>query len=314
MDSFLEYDEAALAEVRAAKPWMADPRYFKTALISSAAAIKMLAHANSGVEKGLKAGSRPVEVMGLLLGRPSTGADKHVLIVTDAFPLPIEGAETRVLADDQEVLNYMISMMENLEKTRKERFMGWYHSHPFDVDVYSHCHLSGTDVSTQLQWQRSEDGFGSPWLGIVIDPLRSLAKNRPEFGAFRAFPPEFTSPQNMVPDGSIVLDDSRIERWGNAWSRYHSLDIQYFSSSLGAEVLKTVSENYLWKTALSTTPILDKEHRERFPEVCLSLYACVCVEKINDAYVLSSWPKNKIKSALDGNVGKIGKIRRQNHS
>jgi len=64
---------------------MSDPRYFKTAMVSSAAAIKMLAHATSGVDKGLKQGSRPVEVMGLLLGRPSTGADKHVLIVTDAY-------------------------------------------------------------------------------------------------------------------------------------------------------------------------------------------------------------------------------------
>lgn len=73
-----------------------------------------------------------------------------------------------MLADDQEVLNYMIGLGESLEKTRKERFMGWYHSHPFDVEVYSHCHLSGTDVNTQLQWQLSEDGNGNPWLAIVV--------------------------------------------------------------------------------------------------------------------------------------------------
>jgi COP9 signalosome complex subunit 5 len=209
MDSNFAFDEASLQAVKLAKPWMADPRYFKTAFVSSGAAIKMLSHANSGVEKGLRSGTRPVEVMGLLLGRPSTGADKHAIIVTDAFPLPVEGAETRVLADDQEVMNYMIELSENLEKTRKERFIGWYHSHPFDVDVHSHCHLSATDVSTQLQWQRSEDNFGSPWLGIVIDPLRSLAKSRPEFGAFRAFPPEYSAPPNMCPDGAIVTDDSR---------------------------------------------------------------------------------------------------------
>ena len=48
-------------------------------------------------------------VMGLLLGRP----DPHsptTLIVTDAFPLPIEGFETRVIADDQNVVNHMISV------------------------------------------------------------------------------------------------------------------------------------------------------------------------------------------------------------
>lgn len=29
--------------------------------------------------------------------------------------------------------------------------MGWYHSHPFDVGDHSHCFLSQTDLSTELQ-------------------------------------------------------------------------------------------------------------------------------------------------------------------
>ena len=71
-------------------------------------------HSHSGVEKGIKATGTPVEVMGLLLGRPCT-EESHALVVTDVFPLPVEGAETRVLADDQEVLNYMIELGESLE-------------------------------------------------------------------------------------------------------------------------------------------------------------------------------------------------------
>jgi len=39
-------------------------------------------------------------------------------VVTDVFPLPVEGAETRVLADDTEVQNYMISLGESLEMVR----------------------------------------------------------------------------------------------------------------------------------------------------------------------------------------------------
>lgn len=31
------------------------------------------------------------------------------------FPLPVEGAETKVLADDQEVANYMIDLGDLLE-------------------------------------------------------------------------------------------------------------------------------------------------------------------------------------------------------
>jgi len=38
--------------------------------------------------------------------------------VTDVFPLPVEGAETRVLADDTEVQNYMITLGESLEMVR----------------------------------------------------------------------------------------------------------------------------------------------------------------------------------------------------
>jgi COP9 signalosome complex subunit 5 len=108
--------------------------------------------------------------MGLLLGRPDdedlncmiiTGESSLISIVTisppnlpicsiDAQALPIEGFETRVIADDQDVINYMISLGENNELSTKETFCGWYHTHPFDLDEHSHCYLSATDVSTQL--------------------------------------------------------------------------------------------------------------------------------------------------------------------
>ena len=70
----------------------------------------------------------------------------------------------------------MISLGEILEDLQEERFCGWYHSHPFDLTSYTHTYLSNTDLSTQLQWQRSEDNHGNPWLGVVVDPLRSIAR------------------------------------------------------------------------------------------------------------------------------------------
>lgn len=39
-------------------------------------------HANSGVEKGMAAGGKPVEIMGMMLGRPDTETP-NALIVTD---------------------------------------------------------------------------------------------------------------------------------------------------------------------------------------------------------------------------------------
>mmetsp|Transcript_28606 Transcript_28606/g.37471 ORF Transcript_28606/g.37471 Transcript_28606/m.37471 type:complete len:386 (-) Transcript_28606:401-1558(-) len=266
-DKFYAFNESKLEEVRGNKLWMQDPKYFKKVMISPSATMKMLMHANSGVDKGMKSGGgKPVEVMGLMLGRPDTEIP-NALIVTDVFPLPIEGAETKVLADDAEVINYMISLGESLELTRKEKFMGWYHSHPFDVEVHSHCFLSSTDVSTQLQWQRAEDPHGNPWLAIVIDPLRSLAKGKPEFGAYRVYPPEFTAPLNETPDGKIVTDDtSRVERWGSCWNRYYCLEIDYFMSSLASDVMGVLTENFLWMHTLASTPMLERETRERFSE------------------------------------------------
>lgn len=253
--------------MRKAKLWMNDPKYFKRVHISAYAAMKMLSHATSGVEKGCAVpGGKPVEVMGLLLGRPGTGSDRNSLVVTDSFALPIDGFETKVIADDQPVLDFMIELSETLGETRKETFMGWYHSHPFDVGVGNHCYLSTTDVQTELHWQRAEDPQGNPWVGLVIDPLRSVAKGRPEFGAFRAYPPEYNAPANQTPDGQIVLDQSKVEKWGAAYNRYHAIDISYFMAGLSSQISNTIAQNFLWKNALSTTPVLDREYRDRLPE------------------------------------------------
>ena len=49
------------------RPWQADPLYIKNVKISASAAMKMLAHAKAGVDKGLAGPNRmPVEVMGFL--------------------------------------------------------------------------------------------------------------------------------------------------------------------------------------------------------------------------------------------------------
>lgn len=267
-------DLKKLKSIREQKLWKNEPKYFKRVKISPCAVMKMLLHANQGVEKGIQSkGQKPVEVMGLLLGHPSIDEKNlQTLVVTDVFPLPVEGAETKVLADDAEVINYMISLGESLELTRNERFMGWYHSHPFDVDVNSHCFLSSTDVGTQLQWQRAEDPHGNPWLAIVLDPLRSLAKSRPELQAYRVYPPEYTAPENETPDGTVVVEaNPRLERWGSCWNRYYVLELDYFTSRLGKKVMHTLSEKFLWMRALGTSVNNDKEYKDRFSDRILSL-------------------------------------------
>jgi COP9 signalosome complex subunit 5 len=261
------FDEQKLATLRQESPWQNDPKYFQTVAISPSAVMKMMTHCHSGVEKGIKKGGNPIEVMGLLLGRPDP-TTPTTLVVTDVFPLPIEGFETRVIADDGDVINHMIALGESLENTRKEKFMGWYHSHPFDVGVHSHCFLSQTDISTQLQWQRAEDPHGNPFLAIVVDPLRSLAKNSPELKAFRAYPPEYTNPVvNQCPDGSVIHEEQlRLEKWGSCSSAYYELDVEYFMSSGARNVLSLLNRNFLWMRALGSTPMCEMEARGRYPD------------------------------------------------
>eukprot|EP01083_Nonionella_stella_P134915 410399_1 len=103
-DHRYSYDEAKLEELRKESPWKSDPKYFQSVSVSPTAIVKMMTHCQSGVEKGIKKGGNPIEVMGLILGRPDPTTPK-TLIVTDVFALPIEGFETRVIADDEDVVN-----------------------------------------------------------------------------------------------------------------------------------------------------------------------------------------------------------------
>lgn len=264
------FDSQRLEEFRQEQPWKDDPKYFHRTAISPSAIMKMMMHCHSGVERGLKKGGNPIEVMGLLLGRPDPDTP-HTLVVTDAFPLPVEGFETRVIADDEDVMNHMIKLGESMERTRREKFMGWYHSHPFDVGIHSHCYMSQTDISSQLLWQRAEDPHGNPFLAIVFDPLRSLAKNIPDLKAFRVYPPEYKSNvTNECPDGSVIPDEmARLEKWGICWSRYYELDVEYFMSERARSIMGILTQNYLWMTTLGTTTMLEAENRQRFPDRCI---------------------------------------------
>lgn len=256
MDNLYSFDESKIEKVRLEKLWMDNPTYFKKVKVSPSAVIKMMTHGQNGVEKGVRENGKPVEVMGLLLGRPDV-EDPQSIIISDAQALPIEGFETRVVADDENVINYMIELVESLELTRKEKICGWYHTHPFDYDETSHCFLSNTDITTQLQWQRSEDPHGNPWVAIVIDPLYSLAKSKPEIVSFRVYPSDYSPPENTLPNGTIETDDhKRVQAWGACWNRYYVLETEYFMSSLANHTLGILKNKFLWDVPLTETSTL----------------------------------------------------------
>lgn len=108
------------------------------------------------------------------------------------------------------------------------------------------------------------------WTAIVVDPLRSLAKQEPELAAFRVYPPRYSLPpsdRDLCPDGSIDPDaQSRTTRWGLSYQRYYQLRTSYFMSGLGAQMLEVMSKSALWARMLSSAPVNEPENRARLAD------------------------------------------------
>ncbi|CAI5448299.1 unnamed protein product [Caenorhabditis angaria] len=231
VDSIFEYNANMQTEMRNAKPWDKDPHYFKQIKISAIALLKMTMHAKRGGN---------LEIMGLLQGR----IDANSFIILDAFALPVEGTETRVNAQAQ-AYEYM-SVYTDLCDTegRKEKVVGWYHSHP----GYG-CWLSGIDVSTQTLNQK----FQEPWVAIVIDPLRTMSAGKVDIGAFRTYPEGYRPPDD-VPSEYQSIPMNKIEDFGVHCKRYYPLDVSFFKSQLDAHILSALWNSY-WISTLSSSPL-----------------------------------------------------------
>ena len=192
----------------------------------------MVMHARSG-------GS--IEVMGLMQGKISG----DTFIVTDAFRLPVEGTETRVSAADQ-ANEYMVQYLELCRQNgREENAIGWYHSHP----GYG-CWLSGIDVATQ----DANQTFLDPFLAVVIDPDRTISAGRVEIGAFRTFPKDYKPGNASGDDGYQSIPLNKIEDFGAHASRYYSLEISHYKSTLDTHLLELLWNKY-WVSTLSQSPL-----------------------------------------------------------
>ena len=166
-------------------------------------------------------------------------------IVTDAFRLPVEGTETRVNAQDT-ANEYMVEYLELCRNSgRMENSIGWYHSHP----GYG-CWLSGIDVDTQMNQQMYMD----PMLAVVIDPDRTISAGRVEIGAFRTFPKDYTPPATIDDDGYQSIPLNKAEDFGAHASRYYSLEVSHFKSTLDTQLLEHLWNKY-WVSTLSQSPL-----------------------------------------------------------
>jgi len=234
----------------------APAKFFKQCHISALAAMKMLKHALVGVEEGLKSENKMTyEVMGFLVGKP----EGESYVIMDTIPSPAKGFENNVELTNNAMLT-VLKQADQLEKKRNERIVGWYHSHPFAVDVNSFCFLSNTDVRCQRNQQLAIPDF----VAIVIDPLRSMARQEPEIGAFRTLPRDYKMGEEECPDGTVMGKEAKAKRWGNSSNEYYALKVNYFMSTLGRAELGVMSKNNLWLSVLGSTPMLEAENRTSF--------------------------------------------------
>ncbi|GAW24306.1 hypothetical protein ANO14919_138900 [Xylariales sp. No.14919] len=247
-DALYNYSPERQKEANELRPWRSDPHHFKHVRISAVALIKMVMHARSG-------GS--IEVMGLMQGY----TDGDTIVVTDAFGLPVEGTETRVNAQD-DANEYMIQYLQlsRDQGSREENVVGWYHSHP----GYG-CWLSGIDVGTEQMQQK----FNDPFVAVVIDPDRTISAGRVEIGAFRTFPDNYEAgPSKTLPSlataGGGDADSSatttsvplaKAEDFGAHASKYYSLEVSHFKSTLDTHLLDLLWSKY-WVQTLSQSPLL----------------------------------------------------------
>ncbi|KAI2471689.1 Mov34-domain-containing protein [Annulohypoxylon bovei var. microspora] len=235
-DALYDYDGDRQTEVNAAKPWRENPHHFQHVRISAVALIKMVMHARTG---------GPIEVMGLMQGY----TDGDTVVVTDAFGLPVEGTETRVNAQD-DANEYMVQYLQlsRDQGSRQENAVGWYHSHP----GYG-CWLSGIDVGTQSMQQK----FNDPFVAVVIDPDRTISAGRVEIGAFRTYPDDYKPPSSAAGAGgshsSVPL--AKAEDFGAHASRYYSLEVSHFKSTLDSNLLELLWSKY-WVQTLSQNTLL----------------------------------------------------------
>jgi COP9 signalosome complex subunit 5 len=230
------------------RPWKKDPFYFNEVKVSTQALIKMLEHAVGGGE---------IEVMGLLRGKVVDRA----FVILDAFPLPVEGTETRVNAGDQ-ALGYIGNYGDLCDVLKKqENIVGWYHSHP----NYGPW-LSGIDVATQKSYQQTD-----PMVALVVDPIRSMIQEKIDIGAFRACP---TRSDEQIQESEMSVPKNKAVDFGKHFREYYELPMNYFMNKSDKTIIDQCWKKYwinkISRDTLSSNPKYFDEAiegmRERFED------------------------------------------------
>lgn len=293
-DDLYIFDKEADRLLNEQAPWRGNCQFFKKCKVNVLAAVKMLKHAMKGVEEGRAKSGMTVEVMGLMIGRVLY----DTYIIMDVIELPVEGSENAVIASDEKVLTFMARVTDRIEALRESRCIGWYHSHPFDYNPkMSNCFFSNVDIQNQLTWQMAYKKF----VGIVVDPLRSIERGIVEMGCFMAYPADFSPPKEECPDGVVEPNkEIRTKRWGSGCNRYYQLEASIFGGSLVNHCLNLMVRNHLFVRRLAECDYLEPDQLEGLPQKFKQLQqklttAEVDVKKVREYQIMEAGDQDKKK-------------------
>ncbi|OHT17650.1 COP9 signalosome complex subunit 5a [Tritrichomonas foetus] len=191
-------------------PAKTDSHYFKDVYINPRTLLNMINHSLSSQK----------EIMGFLAGH----FKDQSYIVTDAVALPIEGTETRVIADDGAIWKAIQHFDDMHLLGRPEDQTGWYHSHP---GLW--CFFSAIDVRNHRLNQQARGGC---FAGLVIDPINTSSSGKLHLGAYTSIP------ETDVKE--IPIPKDVFFKYGQMANHYYELEIHFFKTKTDERVLNDI--------------------------------------------------------------------------
>lgn len=80
--------------------------------------------------------------------------------------------------------------------------------------------------------------------------------------AFRVYRPEYAGRHDELIAPDMKRHETKetiVQRWGENYNRYYTFPIQIYSSNLNRQLLKSMTEKFLWMRVLCFTPLVDDQ-------------------------------------------------------
>lgn len=206
-----------------------DEEYFKRTFITPRVLITMIKHSNKGAQQK----PNPIEIVGFLYG----AARGNDFLVTDAYETDVIGSETNVVMTPEASWKEIQYFGRIAKLGRCDLHIGWYHSHPGLT-----CFFSQTDVISHRFYTA---GVMSSGVGLVIDPVNTMASGKVQLGAYNTFKKN---------DFDTEIPPEVKAKYGEAANNYYELEIRYHTTKLDKKVISDIIQK-TYSSSISSSPL-----------------------------------------------------------